>query len=441
MKKIVLLLSFLVVMMSFITIDSNAFGETFADDFTGQVISPMWKQSTSNGGVISQDDKLLMDIVDQPNSNARVVFKSRVIGNFDIRIDYTDLNLVHPGSNQVAAYLGVNFGPGVGVQMERTNGVWGNRYIASCTPLDGRRSPCWSPTWTHTTATSGTFRIIRERSLITLIYNDDEGKSKTYSYYGSSEPGSISLRLYSHTSHSSNSHVSWNNFRITADAFDPPPIEQKSTAASGTSLDMSSKLQLDGSLSSDSDDDPLTFSWQIEGEATPRSGEIVSIADLPVGNYKVVLTVSDGELIDSDTMLFGVPAGISDDTMVPTGAVHAHDNMVWPPNNEMVIVALSGYVNDELSIARDGEDIGIASAYLLVDGNKIILRDETTDLLDVDGEFSIEIEVKAVKDTVYNVELYATDTEPEESGGPNSGLVDSTYIRIPHNIHGNKSGK
>jgi len=83
-----------------------------------------------------------------------------------------------------------------------------------------------------------------------------------------------------------------------------PPV-----AVAGTSLDGDDLLQLDGTLSSDSGDDPLTFSWQIDGEATPRLGQIVSIADLAVGNYLVTLTVSDG--IDStiDTMLFGVPAG------------------------------------------------------------------------------------------------------------------------------------
>jgi len=80
-------------------------------------------------------------------------------------------------------------------------------------------------------------------------------------------------------------------------------------AVSGTSLDGNNRLQLDGTLSSDPDGDSLTFNWQIEGEATPRTGQIVSIADLPVGNYQVTLTVDDGTYTDTDTMLLGVPAG------------------------------------------------------------------------------------------------------------------------------------
>ncbi|MBN1930669.1 MAG: hypothetical protein JW786_03570 [Desulfobacterales bacterium] len=83
-----------------------------------------------------------------------------------------------------------------------------------------------------------------------------------------------------------------------------PPI-----ANAGTSLDGNNMLQLDGTLSSDPQGDPLTFSWQVEGENTPHIGQIVSIADLPVGNYQVTLTVSDGIYTDTDTMLFGIPTG------------------------------------------------------------------------------------------------------------------------------------
>jgi hypothetical protein len=132
------------------------------------------------------------------------------------------------------------------------------------------------------------------------------------------------------------------------------------------------------------------------------------------------------------------PPTIPNDTMAPTGAVHAHGNFIWPGNNRMVMVTLEGYVVDELSIARDGGGIGVSSAYLLVDGNgplvdgnEIILRDGDTDLLDEDGRFSVTTEVEAVKGAVINVKLYGTDTEPEEAGGPNSGLVDSTFIRVP----------
>jgi len=114
------------------------------------------------------------------------------------------------------------------------------------------------------------------------------------------------------------------------------------------------------------------------------------------------------------------------DTTLPTGSVQAHDNCLFPPNNAMVEVTLSGCVCDELSIARDGGGTGISSAYLLVNGEETIPL-----VLDSDGVFSLTKEFEARKDAVYTIELYASDTNPIENGGPNSGLVDQTYIRVP----------
>ena len=46
-----------------------------------------------------------------------------------------------------------------------------------------------------------------------------------------------------------------------------------------------------------------------------------------------------------------------------------------------------------------------------------------------------------VKGAEYVVELYAADTESADDGGPNSGLVDSTFIRVPHDMSDGKSKK
>ena len=45
---------------------------------------------------------------------------------------------------------------------------------------------------------------------------------------------------------------------------------------------------------------------------------------------------------------------------------------------------------------------------------------------------------KGEKDTIYSIELYASDTESLEDGGPNTDLVDSTFIRIPHDVSAGK---
>ena len=115
------------------------------------------------------------------------------------------------------------------------------------------------------------------------------------------------------------------------------------------------------------------------------------------------------------------------DTMAPSGAVHAYPNLIWPQNKKEVKITLKGYVMDEMSIAREGGGHGVSSAYLLIDGtDKIILLDDTTNLLDENGYFSVDIKVKARKGTEYLIELFATDTNPDV---PN-GLVDSTHIRV-----------
>lgn len=129
---------------------------------------------------------------------------------------------------------------------------------------------------------------------------------------------------------------------------------------------------------------------------------------------------------DADVVLFDP---IKMDTMSPTGAVHAYPNVIVP-NKKLVTITLDGYVMDELSIARDGTGIGVSSAYLMVDGQRIILRDVSIDQLTVDGRYSVTIRVQAKKGAVYSVELYASDTNPAEDGEPNSGLVDSTFIRV-----------
>jgi hypothetical protein len=74
-------------------------------------------------------------------------------------------------------------------------------------------------------------------------------------------------------------------------------------------------------------------------------------------------------------------------------------------------------------------------------GEKIVLLGDDINLLDEEGYFSLDVEVQATKGSEYLIELYAGDTSPEEDGGPNSGLVDSTYITVPHDMGGGNSKK
>jgi hypothetical protein len=133
-----------------------------------------------------------------------------------------------------------------------------------------------------------------------------------------------------------------------------------------------------------------------------------------------------------------IPTTGLEDTMHPTGAVHAYYRLHWPSNEihhplrqKEVPVTLEGYVFDELSIARDGEGIGVSQAYLEINNRKIILKDESEDLLDENGQFKLTLRLDAEKVGVYQVKLYAADTTPEE---PNFGLVDSTKIMVQQSM-------
>jgi len=173
-------------------------------------------------------------------------------------------------------------------------------------------------------------------------------------------------------------------------------------------------------------------------QGDPESWEDTAIHDPAVildGDvYKMWYVGYDGSVRRigyAESVMVTVP----EDETPPKGAVHAHDNMIWPPNNKMVTVVLSGYVFDECCAKRDGQEIGVSAARLVITGiGEIILRDESVDLLNLDGSFSVEIKIQATADSLYFIELWASDTYPEEDGGPNAGLVDSTYIRVPHHL-------
>jgi choice-of-anchor C domain-containing protein len=129
-----------------------------------------------------------------------------------------------------------------------------------------------------------------------------------------------------------------------------------------------------------------------------------------------------------------------EDDMHPAGAVHAHDNLLWPPNNKKVKVEIEGYVIDELCRVRYGDVMGVSEAYLLVNGKKIILRNDKTNKLNPDGSFSIVQYLEARKNAIYPIELWAGDTVTGEDG-PNFGLVDSTFVRVAHDMSGKSKDK
>ena len=103
---------------------------------------------------------------------------------------------------------------------------------------------------------------------------------------------------------------------------DPP----SANAGPDQSVNTGSTVQLDGSGSSDPDDDPITYSWAFVSNlsSTTLSGADTAtptfVADVD-GAYEVELTVSDGELSSTDRVV--VTAAASTETLTITKATYS----------------------------------------------------------------------------------------------------------------------
>jgi hypothetical protein len=87
----------------------------------------------------------------------------------------------------------------------------------------------------------------------------------------------------------------------------PTPVNHSPFAVAATSINANGKLQLDGSLSSDPENDSLSYSWRIAGKRL--FGEKVAVPDLPAGTYSVILIVGDNNSSSGDTTTIGITTG------------------------------------------------------------------------------------------------------------------------------------
>jgi len=91
-------------------------------------------------------------------------------------------------------------------------------------------------------------------------------------------------------------------------------------------------VTLDGSGSSDPDGEILSFAWSWPGGTA--SGVAPTVL-LPPGTTVITLTVSDGALVDSDTVAVRVQ-----DTRPPHLDLQVLADTLWPPNHKLVKVAV-----------------------------------------------------------------------------------------------------
>jgi len=119
-----------------------------------------------------------------------------------------------------------------------------------------------------------------------------------------------------------------------ADAGEVPTLE--CTSSDGA------EVTLDGTGSSDPDDDDLTFSWTAPGITFDDATSATPTATFPLGATTVTLTVDDGNgETDTDEVIITV-----EDTTAPMITVEGDPIVLWPPNHKYETIDLSAIVTD-----------------------------------------------------------------------------------------------
>jgi len=100
-------------------------------------------------------------------------------------------------------------------------------------------------------------------------------------------------------------------------------------------------VTLDGSASSDPDNNPLTYEWKDAGGSVVGNTPILNLTR-PLGTHVFTLTVNDGKGgTASDSV-----AVIVQDTTPPTLGVSLSPKLLWPPNHKLVPVVAVLEVSD-----------------------------------------------------------------------------------------------
>ncbi len=115
------------------------------------------------------------------------------------------------------------------------------------------------------------------------------------------------------------------------------------------------QVTLDGSGSTDPNDDPLTFTWT--GPFGTVTGEVRTVV-LPLGTHTITLVVDDGRgLTDSDTLEVAVT-----DSAPPAIDLSLSPDLLWPPNHKLVEVTAMLEITDTCDTSPVVELVSITSS-------------------------------------------------------------------------------
>ena len=102
------------------------------------------------------------------------------------------------------------------------------------------------------------------------------------------------------------------------------------------------EVTLNGTASSDPDDDPLTFSWSAPAISFDDPTSSTPTATFPLGTTTVTLIVNDGT-VDSELDTVDITV---QDTTPPEISISVSPDILWPPNHKMIQITATVIVSD-----------------------------------------------------------------------------------------------
>jgi hypothetical protein len=140
------------------------------------------------------------------------------------------------------------------------------------------------------------------------------------------------------------------------------PINQPPVADAGPDQRVSAnsgcqgEVTLDGTGSTDPDNDTLTYTWS--GPFGTATGATPTVKHLALGTHTITLTVDDGK---GGTATDTVAVTVYDGTPPTIGSLSATPNSLWPPNHNMVAVTVRASVLDSCDPAPTWTIVSVTS--------------------------------------------------------------------------------
>jgi subtilisin family serine protease len=206
-----------------------------------------------------------------------------------------------------------------------------------------------------------------------------------------------------------------------------PPVADASAdqvVECACNTEQGTQVTLDGTMSSDADGTPLTYTWTGPFLESPAKGATptVTLEGGCPGEYVITLVVSDG-IEDSEPNEVVITV---EDTTPPEFELSVTPTILWPPNHKMVEIIPSWTVSDECDSEPNVSLVGIVSSE---DGNTIG-DGQTSDDIEIaeDGSIFVRSERSGPGiGRIYTITYQAVD----DSGNITAG---SAVVAIPHEL-------